>query len=93
MPAVGDHDASTAVRLRLCMGGGMELTQYRRSRGLQATYQVEYGPEGYQISRDGRLRRARDLGPACQWMGKRERIRVAKQFAIEDIERLIGMDE
>ncbi|TCV93284.1 hypothetical protein EC912_105144 [Luteibacter rhizovicinus] len=71
----------------------MELTQYRRTQGQQATYLVEYGPDGYQISRDGRLRRSKQLGPACRLMGQRERVRVAKQFAIEDIERLIGMEE
>lgn len=71
----------------------MESLRYQRTCGLQATYLVEYGPEGYQISRDGRLRRARDLGPACKAMGRWERKRVARQFAIDDIEKLIGMDE
>jgi hypothetical protein len=71
----------------------MESVRYQRTQGLQATYLVEYGPAGYQISRDGRLRRARDLGAACRDMGRRERERVAKKFAIDDIEKLIGMEE
>jgi hypothetical protein len=71
----------------------METVRYQRTQGLQATYVVEYGPEGYLISRDGRLRRARDLGSTYQAMGRRERERAAKKFAIDDIERLIGMEE
>jgi hypothetical protein len=71
----------------------MESVRYQRTRGMQATYLVEYDPDGYRISRDGRLRRARPLGAACQGMGRRERQRAARRFAIDDIEKLIGMEE
>jgi hypothetical protein len=71
----------------------MESIRYRRTSGLKAEYLVEYDPEGYRISRDGRLRRAKPLGAACQAMGRRERKRAARQFAIDDIEKLIGMEE
>jgi len=71
----------------------MDTVTYQRSQGLRATYLVEYDPDGYRISRDGRLRRARHLGPACKAMGRRERQRAARQFAIDDIEKLIGMEE
>src|SRR4051812_6012674 len=74
-------------------GATMESVQYQRSQGLRATYLVEYDRDGYRISRDGRLRRARDLGSACQSMGRRERQRAARRFAFDDIEKLIGMEE
>lgn len=71
----------------------MDTVTYQRSQGLRATYVVEYDPDGYRITRDGHLRRARSLGAACRALGRRERQRVARQFAIDDIEKLIGMEE
>lgn len=67
--------------------------EYRRQHGERAIYTVIYDADGYLVRRGDALRTRRQLGAICYLMDTPERERIARDFAIDDIEKLITMDE
>ncbi|HEV7778056.1 MAG TPA: hypothetical protein VGO76_14400 [Luteibacter sp.] len=67
--------------------------EYRRRHGERAIYTVTYGADGYLVRRGEALRTRRALDAVCYLMDESDRERIAHAFAIDDIEKLITMDE
>jgi hypothetical protein len=67
--------------------------EYRRRHGERAIYTVVYGADGYMVCRGDTMRTSRQLAPVCYLMDQSEREQIARAFAIDDIEKLITMDE